>query len=239
MTLPVRRALLILLTGTLGCSSDLLLPDPTAVGGTIDLIKVDGDAQRGPVGGTLAPLKVKVLTEQQEPVVGLEVAFEITDPAAGAVSPPNAVTNSAGEAVAHWTLGTVPGSYTVVARLADSVLADSIVPEEFHAAAEPAEPDTLSAPHPVDQPGRREQAVDPAPEVRVVDRFGNPVPNVPVAWQVTAGEGRVDSPITTTDADGKAKVGWTLGNRLGVHKLTASIEQATGSPVTFTAWVYF
>jgi hypothetical protein len=24
-----------------------------------------------------------------------------------------------------------------------------------------------------------------------------------------------------------------------VHKLTASIEQATGSPVTFTAWVYF
>jgi hypothetical protein len=75
--------------------------------------------------------------------------------------------------------------------------------------------------------------------VRVVDRFGNPVPDVAVAWQVIAGEGTVTSPITTTDAEGKTGVDWTLGNRIGVHKLTAAIESATGSPVTFTAVVYF
>jgi hypothetical protein len=54
-----------------------------------------------------------------------------------------------------------------------------------------------------------------------------------------AGEGRVGSPITTTDAAGKASVDWTLGNRIGVHKLTAAIESAHGSPVTFTATVLF
>jgi hypothetical protein len=73
----------------------------------------------------------------------------------------------------------------------------------------------------------------------VVDRFGNPVEGVPVAWQVTAGQGTVSEPISTTKADGTATVGWTLGNRIGVHKLTAAIGTVYGSPVTFTANVFF
>jgi hypothetical protein len=73
----------------------------------------------------------------------------------------------------------------------------------------------------------------------VVDRFGNPVPEVPVAWQVIAGEGTVTNPITTTDAEGQASVEWTLGNRIGYHKLTAAIGSGSSLPVTFTAVVYF
>jgi hypothetical protein len=65
------------------------------------------------------------------------------------------------------------------------------------------------------------------------------VPDVPVAWQVTAGEGQTSEPITRTAADGTATVEWTLGDRVGVHKLTATIEQASGSPATFTATVLF
>jgi hypothetical protein len=60
-----------------------------------------------------------------------------------------------------------------------------------------------------------------------------------VAWQVTAGEGTVSEPISTTDAEGNASVAWTLGNRIGVHKLTAAIGNVTGSPVIFTANVFF
>jgi hypothetical protein len=153
------------------------------------------------------------------------------------VDPASAITNTEGEAVAHWTLGTVPGSYTAVARLVGDEAGARAV--EFIAAANPAAPETLTGQVPLDQPGRRQQQVEEAPRVLVLDRFGNPVPNVPVAWQVIAGEGTVASPLTSTDADGKASVDWTLGNRIGVHKLTAAIGSVSGSPVTFTAMVYF
>jgi hypothetical protein len=244
--LSVRRALLVLLTGALGCGSDLLLPDPEGGGLIIGaLTKVNGDQQTGPVGETLAsPLVVKVLTQNEEPVGGVEVAFELSDPAAGTLSPTTSTTDTAGQAVANWTLGTVPGSYVVVARLVADSGSDKIA--EFHAAAEPGAPDTLSPQSPLGQPGRREQKVGNPPQVRVVDRFGNPVPDVPVAWQVTSGEGTVTSrgtneavAVLRTDAEGKASVDWILGNGIGVHKLTAAIESANGSPVTFTAQVLF
>jgi hypothetical protein len=238
-TSSVRRILVVLLGGTLGCGSDLLLPDTNGSGETIvEFTRVADGELSGPVGELLAePLVVKVLGAGEKPVVGVEVAFELSNAAAGTVAPASVITNSQGEAVAHWTLGTVPGSYTAVARLVGAEVEARTV--EFIAAAKPAAPDTLSAQIPLDQPGRRQQQVEEAPRVRVVDRFGNPVPDVPVAWQVIAGEGTVASPITTTDAEGQTSVDWTLGNRIGVHKLTAAIGSVTGSPVTFTAVVYF
>jgi hypothetical protein len=72
-----------------------------------------------------------------------------------------------------------------------------------------------------------------------VDRFGNAVPEAVVAWQVTAGQGEVSEALTRTAPDGSATVGWTLGNRIGVHKLTAAVEQPTVAPVTFTVTVLF
>jgi hypothetical protein len=238
ITFSVRQALVVLLTGALGCSSDLLLPDPTGGGQLIGALTPVNGEQTGTVGEQLpAPLVVRVLTQNQEPVGGVEVPFELLDPVAGTVNPTSSTTNTAGEAVAYWTLGTVPGSYVAVARLVGSEGEEKIA--EFHATAKPGAPDTLRPLTPLAQPGRREQQVGTAPQVRVVDRFGNPVPGVAVAWQVTAGEGRVDSPITSTDAAGQASVGWTLGNRIGYHKLTAAIETGTGSPVTFTATVLF
>jgi hypothetical protein len=236
---PVRRIFGVLLAGILGCGSDLLLPDTSgSADGIVEFTKVRGDIQSGPVGEPLPePLIVKVLGAGNQPAVGMEVAFELSDPAAGVIDPPTATTNSEGQAVAYWTLGTVPGSYKVVARLVGAET--EVQTAEFTAAANPALPDTLSPQIPLDQPGRRQQQVGDAPLVRVVDRFGNPVPNVPVAWQVIAGEGTVSSPITTTDAEGETSVEWTLGNRIGVHKLTAAIGSVTGSPTTFTAMVYF
>lgn len=237
LALPVRRSLVFLLAGTLGCASDLTLPEQATGGENVALTKVDGDAQIGTVGEALQkPLLVQVLTDRQEPAVGRKIVFELSPASpAGEVSPDTAVTNEAGMAIARWVLGTVPGSYAVVAKLLD--VEGQL--QEFRAEAKAAAPDTLSPESPLAQPARREQAVDTPPVVRVVDRFGNPVAGVPVAWQVTAGQGRVSEPISTTDAEGKASVAWTLGNRIGVHKLTAAIGTVTGSPATFTAYVLF
>jgi hypothetical protein len=225
------------LAGALGCGNNLTLPDQPTGTESVALSKLDGDAQVGTVGEALqAPLVVQVLTEDQQPAVGRRVAFEpSSDPAAGQVSPDTAVTNEAGMAIAHWVLGTAPGSHVVVAKLVD--VEGQL--QEFRAEAKPAAPDTLSAETPLSQPGRRMLAVGTAPTVRVVDHFGNPVEGVPVAWQVTAGEGEVSEPISATGADGSATVEWILGNRIGVHKLTAAIGSVTGSPVTFSATVLF
>jgi hypothetical protein len=62
---------------------------------------------------------------------------------------------------------------------------------------------------------------------------------VEVSWRVTAGEGDVPQPTMLTDAEGKVTTQWTLGNRIGVHKLTAAIGDVSVSPVTFTANVLF
>jgi hypothetical protein len=227
------------MAGAIGCGSDLLLPDPPGGGENVALTKVDGDEQVGTVGEPLpAPLVVQVLTAREQPASGRKVAFELTaDPAAGEVSPDTAVTNDAGQATARWVLGTSPGSHVVVAHIVGGEADNQIA--EFRAAAKAAAPDTLRPGSALAQPGRRAREVGTTPVVYVVDRFGNPVQDVPVAWQVTAGGGQVDQPITATDADGNASAHWTLGDRLGFHRLTAAIGNVSGSPVTFTATVLF
>lgn len=232
------RALVLIFSGALGCAGgDLLLPDPPGGGENVVLSKVDGDNQEGVVGEPLQlPLVVQVMTERGLAANGAEVEFVFTD-AAGVVTPAQAVTNTEGQAFANWVLGNEPGPQTVVAQL---VVGDAEPQtEEFTAEARPAAPDTLSAKSSTSQPGRRGQMVGTQPVIQVVDRFGNPVPEVPVAWQVTTGEGRVSEAITLTNDAGTATVDWTLGNRVGVQRLTATVGPITGSPLSFTATVLF
>jgi Bacterial Ig-like domain (group 1) len=216
----------------------MLLPEPPGGGDNVALTMLDGDGQTGTVGEPLAaPLVVKVLTRSLRPAVEREVAFVVTDPAAGQVSPEVAITDSNGVAKAEWVLGPTPGAHVVTAQLVGGDGDNQAA--EFRAAANPAAPDTLRSGSALTQVGRRTQQVGTAPVVHVVDRFGNPVQNVPVAWQVTSGEGRVVEPITLTDGTGNASAQWTLGNRIGVHRLTATIGNVSGSPVTFVASVLF
>jgi hypothetical protein len=215
----------------------LLLPEPPGGGENVEISKAAGDNQVGTVGEQLQdPLVVLVMTTRGLPARGRRVTFEFNTEA-GLITPDTAVTNDEGHAVGRWELGTIPGHYTVVAKMAD---VDGESPAaEFAAEARAGTPDTLSPASSVSQPGRRGDVVNTPPVVRVVDRFGNPVPDIPVAWTVITGQGSVSEPFTNTGADGTTTVTWTLGERIGVHKLTAAIGKVTGSPVTFTATVLF
>ena len=235
---PASRAFVLTLSGALACGGgDLLLPDPPGGGDNVVLSKVTGDNQEGVVGEQLLqPLVVKVLTPRELPATGREVEFVFTF-AAGEVTPATVITNSDGQATANWVLGTAPGPQTVAARL---VVGDAEPQtEEFTAQAKAAAPDTLSSMSPTSQLGRRGRKAGTPPLVRVVDRFGNPVSDVPVAWQVTSGQGSVSAPITHTETDGTTTVEWTLGNRPGLQRLNADVGSITGSPVSFTATVLF
>lgn len=233
------RAFALILAGVLGCGSDLLLPDPPGSENVV-LSKFGGDNQDGVVGEPLPqPLVVEVKTGRGTAAMEREVEFVFTD-AAGVVTPSRAITNSLGQASATWRLGSEPGPQTVAARL---MVADTLDPQtqEFTAQAGPGAPDTLSARPPTSQPGRRGQEVGTQPVIKVVDRFGNPVPGVSVAWQVVSGEGEVSEAITLTGDAGTSTVEWTLGGRVGLQRLTAAVGPGpvTGSPATFTATVLF
>jgi Bacterial Ig-like domain (group 1) len=69
--------------------------------------------------------------------------------------------------------------------------------------------------------------------VRITDQDSQPVAGFDVGWNVTAGGGTVDSLVSATDANGIARVSWTLGPVAGPQTLVAAI--ANGSTVVITA----
>jgi len=74
--------------------------------------------------------------------------------------------------------------------------------------------------------------------VQVFDSQGNAIPGEPVSWVVTSGGGTVSSAAVTTDAEGVATTGWTLGNEAGQQTLEArsgnalTVFTATATPGT-------
>jgi hypothetical protein len=228
---PLAAAVLV---ASLGCGSDLALPDPS--GATFDLRIMDGNEQTGPVGEALPrPLVVKVVADGGAPVSGRKVAFVLSAPSGGRLDPDTSETNDEGEAIAEWVLGPTPGEHAVEARLVTDL--ETPPATLFRASAIAAAPDTVRGVSPPGRPGRRGETLEEPLAVIAVDRFGNPVPNVRVEWEVTVGEGHVSEQETSTGADGTTAVQWTLGGRIGVQQVTATVEDVHGSPVTFSATV--
>jgi hypothetical protein len=236
----LRRALspaTLALAAVMACGGDLALPSSSGEG--VDLSILGGNEQTGTVGQELPQPLVVGVESGGAPIEGHQVAFIVAgDPAAGRLEPDTAVTGPDGRAVARWVLGTEPGPHEVEARL---VVSEPAPPPMalFVASAVAGEPDTLRATSPVSEPGWMGQPTPSDPTVLVLDRFGNPVGGVAVDWVVTAGRGSLSSDQSETGTDGKATVTWTLGPAIGVQKLTARVEAAYGSPVTFTATVLF
>jgi hypothetical protein len=70
----------------------------------------------------------------------------------------------------------------------------------------------------------------PAPQVRIVDGSGNPVPGVQVTFQVTDGGGSVSGATRTSDRHGTVSLsGWTLGEPAGANTLEVRVADR-GAP---------
>ena len=233
-----RPAVALLTMGLWNCGGDLTLPSSSAAGLAVTV--VGGNGQTGSVGDTLPdPVVVVVRTDAGDPMAGRRVAFVRSggDPAAG-FDPDTAVTNAQGQAVARWVLGTAPGAYTGEARVVAE--GDTAVPTAtLQAAAIAGAPDTVRPTGPTSQPGRRGEPLADPLVVMVVDRYGNAVVGAEVRWDASGGNGEFSEKKTQTAVDGTSSVTWTLGNRIGVQRATATVGSIAGSPVTFTATVLF
>jgi adhesin/invasin len=63
----------------------------------------------------------------------------------------------------------------------------------------------------------------------VTDENGAPVPNTVVAWAVTAGDGTVTAPTSTTNAGGLAAIGFVAGTTAGADVIAATDGSATAA----------
>ena len=60
---------------------------------------------------------------------------------------------------------------------------------------------------------------------------GSPVPRVKVRWRATGGQ--LTDTVTLSDANGRAQVGFTVGNTVGAYPVTAQLALKTERSVTF------
>jgi hypothetical protein len=232
-----RPAAALLVMGLASCGGDLTLPGGSAAGLGLEVLR--GNGQSGAVGEALPdPVVVRVVTDAGTPMIGRKVAFAASGGGAEGFNPDTAVTDSKGEALTHWVLGTSPGTYLGEARIVAE--GDTVVKSvSFQADAVPGDPDTVRAAGPTTQPGRRGETLADSLTVVVVDRFGNPVGGAQVEWKPLNGDGQVSEASALTGPDGVSSVTWTLGSRVGVQKLETKVGGAEGSPVAFTAVVLF
>jgi alpha-tubulin suppressor-like RCC1 family protein len=192
------------------------------------LIAASGNAQVGTVGAQLPlDLVVRATDGVGNPKAGVPVSFTAFN--GGSVNASSVLTDAAGLASVHWTLGTLAGPQTV------SASTTGLPALTFTATAQPGAPDAFTI-LPGTLGGNNQSGSPGAPlpdslRVKLTDKFGNPVSGVTVIWTPVAGSGIVSPTSSVTGASGQAATRWTLGSTGGPQNVTAS---AGGFTLLFT-----
>src|SRR5690606_36277279 len=97
----------------------------------------------------------------------------------------------------------------------------------------PLEPAASALVEGTDQVATVGQRVRDSLAVRVMDRFGNPVPQAEVLFVVAGGGGTMQPPSARTGHDGIARAAWMLGTVAGLQTVRAELSGV--EPVLFTA----
>jgi len=161
------------------------------------------------------PVVVKVLDLAGRPAAGVAVTFA-PETGSGSVVPSLVATESDGIARAVWTLGAAPGP-----KVLRVTAATATSPVTVNATAALNRIMLVSG---SGQSARINTTLADSIVVKVVDPNGAALPNVSVTFATTSGN--VSPTPRSTDAQGLAKVRWTLGTTAGAVTLSAS---ATGA----------
>ncbi|KPK01330.1 MAG: hypothetical protein AMS20_13810, partial [Gemmatimonas sp. SG8_28] len=213
-----------LLTGQADTVSLTLRLPPAAIAAD------SGSDQVGPAGEQLPNALVARVTASDGVAIADEwVRFAVTL-GGGSLTADSALTDAAGRARVGWTLGNVVGTQTVTATTWRLPGASAV----FTATSQATGAGAIAIVAGNEQSALVGTAVAVAPQVRVTDTQGNPVPNVTVSFAVTQGGGTLTAATPTTEANGLASVGsWTLGPTVGLNTMTATVDGLT--PVQFVA----
>ncbi|HPG40125.1 MAG TPA: Ig-like domain-containing protein [bacterium] len=182
------------------CSVSVSLPDT--------IIHVLGNGSEGTVGSTIYPLTVKALDADKNPISGVAITFAAGDPLAAIEELQPIRTGANGMASAHARLGTRAGAYIFTATN-DRMKGSPVI---FRVNAVPDNAVNMLITAGNNQTGDPLEFLPQPLQVRIVDTWGNGVPEVAVTFSVTSGNGKMSNvqPVLT-DSSGLANCLWQLG----------------------------
>lgn len=208
--------------GLAACHND----DSTAPLTATSVAVLSGGSQSGTVGAALVtPVVLQVNDQNGKALSGVAVNVTVGT-ASGSVPSGQLTTDANGQVTVAWTLGTLAGPDTL------AVQAGSLSPVLVLATAAPDVAANIMVTAGDAQSAAAGSALSTPLAVKVVDRYGNAVPNVAVTFSDDA-SGALAATTVTTDASGIATDSLTLGPNAGPDDVTASIDTPSG-PVTTT-----
>jgi adhesin/invasin len=210
----------------LGLSAQAIRPAPA----TILLRTAPGDTARNGVPFDQQPV-LEVLDSDNRPVPQVDVVASLGAGNATLSGTTTLTTNAAGQVTySNLALAGPQGTNSIRFRT-EPALEISTGPIELVAGT----PAALQGAGPLTFQGTVNSPVSPSPSVKVTDASGNGIPGVAVTFDPNR-DGTVSPEIATTDAQGVAQVGWTLGRTANVqYSLTARIEGSAIPAVRFSA----
>jgi endoglucanase len=173
---------------------------------------------------------VRVTSASGAPLASTSVAFEVTG-GGGSVSPATATTDADGVARARWTLGGQVGANALRASLPGSAATPAVAFGANGAFGPEATLTVVSGNAQVTAAGCGLLA---PVALKVADASGAPVAGANVYLAVTGGNGHTTAAKVAADAQGIARIPWTLGDA-GANALRASLHGQTGAQVSLAA----
>jgi len=190
---------------------------------------VSGGSQIGVVDQTLpVEIRVRLLDRLGTPIQNSTVLFNVSA-GGGSVNSPAVSTDGTGTAAVLWKLGTIAGATQTLAFTA----AGGNPSDSISATARPGPPAGIIAESGHLQSGVVGTLLPNDLVARVIDGYGNPVPDIAVTFTVTQGGGMVNPSVSITNSQGRASTRWTLGTVAGTQGVNATI--AGVPPTSFGA----
>lgn len=212
------------LTATLGDLAPVMFEVTTTGGGPTSMGKAN-DGQSGPVGDPLPqPVAVVVRDVTGSPVAGAVVVFtalggsgltSLSETAAVVAADAN------GRAETPWTMGTVPGSYSLTAEV-------SGVPTQTFVATALVGPAYEIVKSGDAQSGPVNTNLPATIGITVRDRFQNLVSGVPVTFSPASGSS-VSTPDDLTNSSGQASTQWKMPTVAGAVSLNVAAGPLSAS----------
>lgn len=182
---------------------------------------VGGHEQEGVVASVLPqPATARVLDARGRPMAGTAVRWLVVA-GYGSATPSTSTTDAAGTVAAQWTLGTLAGEEVLSVRVDGTE-----IEQRFNARALAGAPTNIHTVAGDRQAGPTGEPLAGPLVVRVVDAYGNSIPDIVVQWTVVLGGGTLSAPSSTTDATGHATIGWTLGELIGEQSVQVTAGEA-------------
>jgi hypothetical protein len=211
------------------------------------IVALGGDAQSGQIGSVLPqPLVVQLVSGTGSPIPNRAVTFTVTASDGTIESLPlqnqmlSLVTDAQGKASVLFQLGSRAGvGINQVTVNSPGFVGNTV----FSETTTPGAPAFIHEFLGNNQRGILGQPLAQAFQTIVQDSGGDPIPNVPVVFTVTSGDGLFAGQTSTTvmtNNDGRAMATLTLGQQEGVNNntVTADFSGDPNSAVTFYASSY-